>query len=165
MGLPWSVENILGWRSRYEAIQRWAARCENCYVDNRCVSDDFEDFFLAFMVVCYHLGDFVIGTGGIRRNELDALIQASEPMRVCRDICNRSKHGAISRNPFDSEWSLGREFNPLLDGTGAISHFLIAGSEKRIPITVVRDCLQFWNKLVDQQRFAEPPNPFGRRQP
>jgi len=45
----------MGWRSRYEAMQRWAIRCKQCYSDGCCVSDDFVDFFLAFMVVCYHL--------------------------------------------------------------------------------------------------------------
>jgi hypothetical protein len=105
------MENVLGWRSRYEAMQRWATRCTNCYSGDRCISDDFADFFLAFMVVCYHLRDFVIETGDVRPDEIDGLIQANEPMRICRDICNRSKHHTISRNPFDAQWSLVARFN------------------------------------------------------
>jgi len=162
MGLPWSVEKILGWRSRYEAVQRWAARCESCYSNGRCVSGDFEDFFLAFMVVCYHLRDYIIETGGVRPDEIDRLIQASEPMRLCRDICNRSKHHTISRNPLDAQWSLGREYDPWPDGTSGMSHFLIAGSDKRQPMAAVRQCLLFWGNLVAQESFTEPPNPFSR---
>ena len=160
MGLPWSIEKILGWRSRYEATKRWAARCENCYSDGRCVSGDFEDFFLAFMVVCYHLRDFVIKTGGIRPDEIDRLIQGNESMRICRDICHRSKHHSISRPSIDNEWSLGQEFPRCPDGTPATLHFLIAGGEKREPLTVVRACVRFWDNLAAEGRFTEPPNPF-----
>lgn len=160
MGLPWSIERILGWRTRYEAVRRWAARCEGCYSDGRCISSDFEDFFLAFMVICYHLRDFVIETGGVRSDEIDHLIQASEPMLICRDICHRSKHHTISRNPLDAQWSLGREYNPWPNGAPGVSHFLITGSDKRQPITVIRECLLFWDSLVTQAKFTEPPNPF-----
>jgi hypothetical protein len=159
MGLGWSTENIRGWRSQFERLQRWATRCERCYSNGRCVSDDFVDFFLAFMVVCYHLRDFVVETGGVSGHEIDSLIQASEPMRICRDICHRSKHYEIRHNPFDAHWTLGREFNPWSDGTPGISHFLISGSEKREPLALGRQCLVFWGDLVGQGRFTEPSNP------
>jgi len=163
MGLPWSMENILGWRSRYEAMQRWAARCEQCYSDGCCVSDDFMDFFLAFMVVCYHLRDSVIRTGSVRPDEIDGLIQASEPMRICRDICHRSKHHSISRPSIDHQWSLGRKYHPWPDGASNYGHFRIAGDEMRGPLAVVQQCLSFWNDLVATGRFEEPPDPFVRR--
>ena len=163
MGLPWSVENIMGWRSRYEAMERWAIRCKQCYSDGCCVSDDFVDFFLAFMVVCYHLRDSVVQTGGVRPDEIEALIQASESMRICRDICHRSKHHSISRPSIDHQWSLGREYRPWSGGTSNYGHFLIAGDEKREPLAVVQQCLKFWNDLIATGRFVEPPNPFVRR--
>lgn len=163
MGLPWSVENISGWRSRYEAMGRWAARCKQCYSYDRCVSGDFEDFFIAFMVVCYHLRDSVISTAGVRPDVIDQLIQTSEPMRICRDICNRSKHHSISRPSIDHQWSLGREYRPWPDGASAYGHFLIAGGEKREPLAVVQQCLNFWNDLVAKEQFVEPPDPFVRR--
>jgi len=162
MGLPWSIEKILGWRSRYEAVQRWATRCEKCYSDDRCVSGDFEDFFLAFMVVCYHLRDFVIETGGLRADEIDRLIQDNEAMRICRDVCNRSKHHSISKASIDDLWSLGREYRPWPDGTPAIAHFLVAGSEKHEPLDVVRECQRFWDGPVASAGLTEPSNPFAR---
>jgi len=162
MGLPWSIEKILGWRSHYEAMKRWAVRCESCYSNGRCVSGDFEDFFLAFMVVCYHLRDFVIKTGGVRADEIDSLIQKSEAMGICRDICHRSKHHTISKPSIDEDWSLGRSYHPWPDGTSAISHFLIAGSEKRQPLEVIRECVRFWEGLVTKGRFSQPSNPFAR---
>lgn len=161
MGLPWSIEKIRGWRSHYDAVQRWHVRCEKCYSGDRCVSEDFEDFFLAFMVACYHLRDFVIETGGVRSDELDRLISNNETMRICRDICNRSKHHTISRFGIDDEWSLGREHRPWPDGTSAVSHFLIAGNKKYAPLEVAHNCMQFWDSLIASDVLVEPPNPFG----
>jgi hypothetical protein len=44
----------------------------------------------------------------------------------------------------------------MTDGTSGISHFLIAGEQKRKAMAVVRECVLFWENLVAQGRFAEP---------
>jgi hypothetical protein len=162
VGLPWSIEKILGWRSQLDAVRRWAKRCEACYFDGRCVSDDFEDFYFAFMVSCFHLRDFAVQTGGIRKKEIDGLIQASESMRLCRDICNRTKHHTLThRVAIDAQWSIGREYPRAAHGASGVSHFLIAGGEKRNPLQVMRDCLGFWDNLVSRGGLSEQPDPFG----
>ena len=161
MGLPWSAENLLGWRTRYDAVRRWAHRCRECYEGDRCVNqDDFVDFFLAFMVMSYSLRDFAIHTGGISQDEMDQLIHGCEAMRLCRDICNRGKHYAISKPSIDPMWSLGRERN--LSTSRGIRHFLIAGDEKHDPLSLVDECLRFWDGLISEEKLVEPPNPFSR---
>jgi hypothetical protein len=105
MGLPWSIEKALGWRSRYDAIQRWAERCERCYLDERCVAGDFEDFYLAFMVFCYSLRDFVIATGGMSPGEIDLLIKDHKPMRVCRDAAQVPDTGLSPEQRSMIRWS------------------------------------------------------------
>ena len=161
MGLKWSAENILGWRTRYDAVLRWRDRCVGCYSDGRAISDDALDFVLAFFIFCYSLRDFVIKTGGVKAKYIDDLIADSEPMRICRDVCNRSKHCNISSPSIDSSWSLGREYAPWPDGTSGFRHFLIAESRTAHPLEVVKQCVQFWDDLVAGKRFQEPTNPFA----
>jgi len=162
MGLPFSSENTLGWRTRYEAVRRWRGRCGQCFAGDACTNDnDFVDFFLAFMVTCYSLRDFVIHTGEVEKGELDKLIQDCEPMRLCRDICNRGKHYAISRPSVDAQWSLGREHIPWSGGKH--KYFLIAGGKKYDPLRLVGECERFWGNLIDEKRLVEPTNPFSRK--
>jgi len=118
------------------------------------------DFFLAFMVMCYRMRDFVIHTGGVGKDNLDRLISEREPMCLCRDICNRSKHHTITKSSVDDTWFLGREHIPWSDG--AHKYFLIAGGYKYDPLHLVGECERFWENLVAQKKFAEPPNPFSQ---
>jgi hypothetical protein len=119
------------------------------------------DFFVAFMVMSYSLRDFAIHTGGISQKEMDQLIQNCEAMRLCRDICNRGKHYAISKPSVDATWSLGRE--SIVWSDGGYKHFLIAGDEKYDPLSIVSRCERFWERLISEKKLVEPPNPFSRK--
>jgi hypothetical protein len=74
------------------------------------------DFFLAFFLNCYALRDWFINSNSISQTEMDELIKSDEAMRLCRDICNRSKHLTLNR-PASTEpnFSIGREYNPSGD--------------------------------------------------
>jgi hypothetical protein len=112
------------------------------------------------MTVCFHLSDYVINTGGMEKAAMAKLIQNSEAMQICRDICNRTKHHSISKNPGDPDWSLGREFSPYRNGKPGYRHFLIHGTNKRDPLAVIKECELFWSELIAREMFSEPPNPF-----
>lgn len=165
MGLPYSTEKILGWRSQYEAVERWYQRCEKCHVDNRYTSHaDATDFILAFFVFCYHLRDYVIETGNISACEIDSLIDNNFAMRICRDVCLRAKHHTISnkgsvKRSVDIDWSLGREYDPWPSGKDGEKLFLIAG-DKFDAMDIVNHCRKFWKDLVESGKLKEPQNPF-----
>ena len=109
MALAFSAEKILGWRSQYEALRRWHRRCESFHDDlayyNTSLADGV-DFVLAFFVVCYHMRDYAIQTGKISRSEMDSLIRKNRYMRICRDVCNRSKHHTLNQPSIDRDWSI-----------------------------------------------------------
>jgi hypothetical protein len=160
MGLLYSAEKILGWRSQYEAMLRWHKRCESCH-KGECYTSwtDALDFILAFFVFCYHVRDYAIQTGCIDATEMDDLIKGNTYMRICRDACNRLKHHTITRNPsIDVDWSIGREFVSWPDRGEKL--FLIA-DDKLDAMEVVRGCVKFWNEIVDSGKLQEPPNPFA----
>ena len=127
----------LGWRSQYAAMLRWHGRCESRH-NGQCYTSrvDALDFMLAFFVVCYHLRDYAIETGKISQREIDRLIGKNRYMRICRDVCNRSKHHTLTgKASIDRDWSIGREYVPWSDGDEKL--FLIA-DEKYDAIDVVR---------------------------
>ncbi len=165
MGLKWSAEKILGWRTRWASVQRWRDRCVACFEDGRCANDqDFVDFFLAFMMLCYSLRDFTIHSGGVSKDDIDPRIGKCDAMRLCRDICNRAKHHTLDKKPsIDADWSLGREYIPWSNGHH--KWFVVADGKKYDPLDLVSGCIRFWEELIVLRKFVEPPNPFPGGQP
>jgi hypothetical protein len=111
MGLPWSMENILEWRSQYDRMKRWLAKLREFGRDQE--DEERLDLYLAFFLNCYSLLDWFVKSGGIDASEIHNRIQASEAMRLCRDICNRSKHmqiGSPHKPSTEADFSLAREY-------------------------------------------------------
>ena len=159
MGLKWSIENIQGWETRYAAVLRWRDRVRGCIRENGGVSADSEDFILAFFIFCFSLCDFVKSTGGVSGADMKKLVDDNKFMRICRDICNRSKHYKITpphQPSIDATWSLGREYVPP-DG---YKNFLIVGGDKLDPVDVVHGCVAFWDQLIATGQVAKAPAPF-----
>src|SRR5262249_11565420 len=110
MGLRWSAENILSWRSQHDRLKRWSRRLHE-FGDDGSFQERL-DFFLAFFLNCYALRDWFINSNSISQIELDNLIQSNEAMRLCRDICNRSKHLTLNRPAStDPNFSIGSEYD------------------------------------------------------
>ena len=170
MGLQFSAENVLGWRSQYEAMTRWFSRCQNVHLrDGRYTSwYDALDFVLVFFVHCYHLSDYVVETGGMSRKQIEDLIDNNKNMKICRDICLRVKHHSISnsssvKRAIDKDWSIGREYcSEFLYGTSGEKLFLIVGDEKLDPLSIVYGCVDFWQDLVGDKALVESTNPFTK---
>jgi hypothetical protein len=154
MGLPWSMENVLTWRSQYERMQRWSGRLEE-FGDE--ASDQHRlDIYLAFFLNCYAMSDWFVKSDVISPADMSALIRNSEAMRVCRDVCNRSKHlRPDKRASTEPQFSIAREYSP--HGTRFSVLFL---GKKRALFDVAQACIMFWDDFVRTHKPAEPVNPF-----
>ena len=105
------------------------------------------DFFLAFFLNCYALRYWFINSNSISRTEMDELINSDEAMRLCRDICNRSKHLTLNR-PASTEpnFSIGREYNPSGD-----RFFVLYLDSIRDLFDVAMSCIKFWDHFLALQ--------------
>jgi len=165
MGLRFSAENIRGWRSQYEAMFRWYERCEARHGDGNIYNTEFLDaldHILAFFVFSYHICDFVVETGGVKKERMNELVRMDICMSKCRDIPNRIKHHTLHRKPsVDADWSVGREYVPPISGPAGEKLFFVIGGEKIDAMAVVRECVSFWQKFADSGELNEPLNPFA----
>jgi len=160
MGLRWSMENIGGWRSQFDRMARWHQRI-SCSSAGPNSDQDRLDFYLSFFQSCYALRDWLVESGVIAKDEMDPLIQTDRSMRLCRDVCNRSKHFRLRRTPsVDGDFSILREYQ----GENSPSSLaIIAGEEKRDLWDVAEGCFRFWHAFVQDRRIPNPPSPFARR--
>jgi len=154
MGSNWSAENIFSWRSQLERVKRWSHRLHE--VGDADSFQERLDCFLAFFVNCYALRDWFINSNSISQTEMDDLVQSNEAMRLCRDICNRSKHLKLDR-PASTEasFSIGREYSPSGD------RFFITylGSTCDL-FWVAMSCVKFWDDFLTTYKPPEPTDPF-----
>lgn len=151
MGLVWSMENILGWRSQYDRMKRWAAKLRETGADQEQL-----DLYLAFFLNCYSLRDWFIKSDVIGAGELDSLIGASEAMRLCRDLCNRSKHLRLTQRPStEADFSIAREY--AHEGTRFLILFL---GRQRDLFQVAAECVSSWEDFLNSHNPPEPESPF-----
>jgi hypothetical protein len=165
VGLRWSMENILGWRSQYQRMERWLGRIA---VQAGSEADhDLLDMYLAFFLNCYSLRDWFVKSGVIAEADIDELIQRSRQMRLCRDLCNRSKHLRISRPSTDADFSIIRAYRgPYRSNGPDYTLAIIAEDAQDIQQTdlwdVAHGCARFWSDFIRARKPPEPTNPFDR---
>ncbi|MCK9393226.1 MAG: hypothetical protein WCX30_01690 [Candidatus Paceibacterota bacterium] len=66
--------------------------------DNYKKDPHIEDYVYSFFQDCFHFKNYVINSGLIDKNDVNDFIELNTDMKICRDICNGSKH-CINNNP------------------------------------------------------------------
>jgi hypothetical protein len=92
-----------------DRIRRWQERVIHAANSG---SPDLEDFVFAFFQNCHHLQEWLLKTSNVDRQDIDALLVSTPQLRVCRDICNGTKHLTLNNAGVDADFSIGREYDP-----------------------------------------------------
>lgn len=145
-----SAENILRWRSQFHRVG---------LAPDEAISDiEKLDFFLAFFMNCYALRDWFIQSRAVPKSEMDRLVFADGSMRLCRDICNRSKHLSLTRDPsVDAHYQIAREYDHY-DKTAR--WFILAAGTKRDLFDLASGCMDFWRLFLrEHANLPETPYP------
>jgi hypothetical protein len=151
-----SAEKILSWRSQFHRLERWFARL----APSESVSDiERLDFYLAYFMNCYALRDWSIKSRAISAAQIDEMIGKNDSMRLCRDICNRSKHLVISSPSTDADFQIFREYN-FYDTT--TRWVIFANTAKLDLFDVASSAMSFWKQFIESYGPEEPPDPFAR---
>ncbi|WP_107356376.1 hypothetical protein [Rhodopseudomonas palustris] len=138
-----SAERILTWRSQFHRLQRWFARLAP---EEKITDIEKLDYYLAFFLNCYAMRDWLIQSRAISKADIDRLIFADDSMRLCRDICNRSKHLSLKDASFDAYFQISREY---IHHDETTRWFIIAASEKRDLWDLASACMNFWLQFLE----------------
>ena len=97
------------WQDHRNRVGRWHKRLSTIGrgVPPAMSKDEALDDVFAFFMNCYHLRDWVIGSGFKAEADVDAYIRGNDDLALCRDICTGLKHfrAEPKRALFDSSWS------------------------------------------------------------
>jgi hypothetical protein len=85
-----------GWQSHLQRVERWHQRAKHALDPYNGVAEhDAIDFLYAFFQAAYHMRDWLQNSGAASQAQLDALMASNRCLKLCRDICNGSKHFAL----------------------------------------------------------------------
>ena len=93
-------EMRIHWRDQYERMKRWRVRAKGPRVN----SEDRETYNIrvldelsAFFTSCNHLRDWLIEDSEhpIEKTRMNGIVSRSEPLSLCRDLANASKHAVL----------------------------------------------------------------------
>jgi hypothetical protein len=148
--LPWSWHRSPGWRGQLERVRRWHRR-----VNTAATPHDAEDYLYAFLQNCYHLRDWISAEGG---PPVDRLFDDIEELRLCRDVCNMTKHRHLTRPPATgAEPSLAREYAGQGRGWfGDDSTLVILSAGKKWDARELAGrCLAAWEDFLREEGAAQ----------
>jgi len=150
MGIGWSVHRNEGWQGQYTRLVRWHERMHSAAQSG---SSDLEDFVFAFFQNCYYLRDWLLKTSTITRHDMDELFHNSHELKVCRDICNGTKHLNVTSPSFDASFSIYREYSP----NEPSKHRLVVLVDNDLRdyqhnvLDLADTCLSTWRTFLHQQ--------------
>jgi hypothetical protein len=148
MGLGWSKHRNGAWRGQYDRTFRWYERTVRAASE---ASGDVEDFSYAFFQNCYHLREWMLLTGGASQQELEDLFAGSPGLRLCRDICNGTKHFNIDRPSVDANFSVLREYAPSEPSS---TRLLVIADSRYDLLELAHRCMEAWRQFVDKREGA-----------
>jgi hypothetical protein len=141
-----SLESLYGWRSQYERMLRWHERLRE---------DHSLDYLLTFFLNCYAMRDWLLKARTFRKEDLDKLINANLSMRLCRDLCNRSKHLVIgegnNKPGVDANLSICVEWQGESRGTAYVVHAWDSETNRDVRTDLAdlpAACVAFWNTTL-----------------
>lgn len=150
-----SADNAAGWLSHYRRTLRWAERAEQLL--EALPETDFHDaldFTLAYFVWCHSLRDWLIKTGALDENTINAELKKYPEWKRVRDLGNRQRHPVLTQNPTDADWAMAREydvFSPVLEGRERHHLNLYFDGEKLLVLPLLRKSRSMWQSILEEK--------------
>jgi hypothetical protein len=117
------------------------------------------DYLYAFFQSAYHMRDWLVNSGGTSRAEADGIVAASRCLKLCRAVCNGSKHFALDQERHTAaRIGLVREYVPPPPGssTSGTRPTMLAfqdhdGYVEFVPIKeLLHDCMTTWQEFCER---------------
>jgi hypothetical protein len=89
--MPGSI--LSGWREQYDRMLRSYFLLTTVAAGRQWASsDEARDAVVHFFQDAYHLKDWIKHDPGVTTSDVERLVTGSQPLRLCADLCNGTKH-------------------------------------------------------------------------
>jgi len=144
---------------QYERMGRWYARLEMEYCRFKDIDKkaELEDLFYSFFQNCYHVRDWLINSKVVTEKEYEREKKNIQPglvdaMRICRDLCNGSKHLTIKSPSIDQNLTLSHIRIQQPDSPLKFIYLVeIQGKDPQQAIDIATLCTLFWKEFFESR--------------
>ena len=138
-----SMESLFGWHSQYERMLRSYDRLSN--------RDEILDALITFFLHSSALCDWLVQSKAVTKEYIYAEIDNDIPMKICWDICNRSKHLVLDRSPrIDRNFSIVRYYRGHEVPPGFM---VLAGGYQKDLHDIAGGCVAFWGRVLRARKL------------
>ena len=151
---------------QFERMKRWYEVLKEISISNGPESQaDYQvDCIYAFFMNCFHLKDWLISSGVISKNEVNSFINSNEEMKICRDLCNGSKHLNLNNPSIGRDdkcgcgWhgvTLHREYDPFYQTIESpkplkkFNYVILADFERFNVFSLADKCFNLWEEFMN----------------
>ncbi|MBI2446535.1 MAG: hypothetical protein HYV51_01800 [Parcubacteria group bacterium] len=142
---------------QFYRIERWYKRLKEISTKKGQEQSTYyqEDVVYTFFQNCFHLKDWIINSGVLEKNIVDGFIESNTDMKICRDLCNGSKHLAITNPSIDSNIAVDTtEFFISVGGFAenkAVCWVHVDGYPSLDALVLAEMCLMWWRIFFEKQ--------------
>jgi len=149
VGIALSAHTLHGWQEQYNRMMRFYKRTIDA-------TDDIDrlDFCFAFFQNCFHLKDWIPVMEQINKSDWnkkwEKFISKNTEMKICRDICNGTKHLKLDKPSIDKHFALFREYEPYhkLLGERPNEWKIYANGQKHSLSDLMKTCIKSWDDFI-----------------
>lgn len=137
-------------------VKRWHKRLEEIYLgrEHSRDTDYYQDVLYSFFQNCFHLKDWLITSRVINGNVINTFINSEDSLKICRDICNGSKHFKITNPSIDPNIKIkNRNFSLSIGNQPTqikIIYWIEASGSSYHAFDIATHCLVLWEKFLKQ---------------
>ena len=108
-------------------------------------SEFYKDYVYSFFQNCYHLKDWLKNDKSIKidKEELEVFVNNCKGMKICKGICNGSKH-LISKNPRIGESSYFMVLEAGKKPVISVKYNIEANGESQDAFSLASECMREW---------------------
>ncbi|MDI9778479.1 hypothetical protein QM325_11975 [Pseudomonas putida] len=143
--------------------KRYLSRIERLYAGVfSSLGHDEEAYFddvLSFFIHCHHVRDWALHQDrtSMKARDIDAFIDLNEPLRICADLANGSKHCKLTRTPRSSHQPTISEpqthYSTWLVGNGGgqvlqCSYSVESNGQPFDVQELARECIILWEQFL-----------------
>ena len=132
-----------GWQAHLARVERWYRRAAFAKDEH-----DQLDFLFAFFESSFSLRDWLIDTGAVSQQGMEALFTKHVELRINRDLANSLKHHSIHRVSQKQPPSIAIEYAPEYPTYRSDSRLVVLSEGKKYDaLTLAERCLAIWTDL------------------
>jgi|GEM_PF-4144200 len=143
----------LMYRIHLDKIRRWLKKLESFYIRQDDLDfDELLDCYEIYCIFCYHLSDYLIQSCLFDSKKVYDYIDSHLELKVCKDICNKTKHLILERPKVDSNVRITKLFvssNVISKRPHLYFDWEVEVLDGKInPLELAKKCLSLWESFI-----------------